>query len=103
MTPCWSSDSKIWHVLPPFGVWLYFLADLLQGRLVVSMDTTNLVYVIRRWHFDTWLAQGDLPQWNSALFSGILHGTDPQLGLYSPLSWFLRLFLGYWGHPVFVF
>jgi hypothetical protein len=86
----------------PLAPWLFFAADLLGGRLIVSQDTTNFLYVLRRWHVERWLADGAVALWNPGVFSGVFQAGDPQLGLYSPLLWLYLLWDGAWAHQLYI-
>jgi len=95
-------SDKLWLLLPPLAVLLYFLVDLINGEFIVSKDTSNLVYVLRRWHVSQIISNGVIPLWNDNLFSGIYHGANPQLGLYSPFIWLYFLFDGYLAHQIYI-
>ncbi len=97
----WGADALA-ALGAPLAPWLFFAADLLGGRLIVSQDTTNFLYVLRRWHVEQWLADGTVPLWNPGVFSGVFQAGDPQLGLYSPLLWFYLLCDGAWAHQLYI-
>ena len=92
----------LWTLAPALGVVVLFLIDVLDGSMLVARDTTNLLYVIRRWHADTILSQGSIPLWNEFLFSGLAHLGNPQNGLFSPLGWLYFLFDGYLAHQIYI-
>jgi hypothetical protein len=96
------NSDRLWLLLPPLAVLLYFLVDLINGEFIVSRDTTNLVYVLRRWHVSELISHGVIPLWNDGIFSGIYHGANPQLGLYSPFIWLYFLFDGYLAHQIYI-
>ncbi len=97
----WAADALA-ALCAPLTPWLFFAADLLGGRLIVSQDTTSFLYVLRRWHVEQWLADGAVPLWNPGFFSGVFQAGDPQLGLYSPLLWLYLLCDGAWAHQLYI-
>ena len=88
--------------LVPLPSFFFWLPELLADRGIVFRDTVTFVYVLRRWHWRHVLADGFIPLWNDGIFSGLDHVADPQIGLYSPLSWIYFIWEGAAANQVYL-
>jgi len=64
---------------------LWLLSYQLQDQYILSFDTTNFFYVVKRWYWEQ-IKQGHFPLWNDGLYGGIYQVASPAIEIFSPLT-----------------